>query len=98
MPVLGDVRPLEAERLPAAGVKLAMQHGQPIPPVQGLGLYPQPLKVAHDVRLYTPQTGTRRRHIFSGDAKGDVLVTVRYRCCFWRSGFSASPCIPCGRC
>ena len=70
---MGDVRPLEAERLPAAGVKLAVQQGQTLPPVKGLALYPQPLKVADHVRLYTFQTGTGGGHIFSGDAKGDVL-------------------------
>ena len=70
---VGDVRPLEAERLPAAGMKLAMQQGQTLPPVKGLALYPQPLKVADHVRLYTFQTGTSGGHIFSGDAKGDVL-------------------------
>ena len=70
---MGDVRPLEAERLPAAGVKLAVQQGQTLPPVKGLALYPQPLKVADHVRLYTFQTGTGGGHIFSGDTKGDVL-------------------------
>ena len=70
---MGDVRPLEAERLPAAGVKLAVQQGKTLPPVEGLALYPQPLKVADHVRLYTLQTGPGGGHIFSGDAKGDVL-------------------------
>ena len=70
---MGDVRPLEAEWLPAAGVKLAVQQGQTLPPVKGLALYPQSLKVADHVRLYTFQTGTGGGHIFSGDAKGDVL-------------------------
>ena len=70
---MGDVRPLEAERLPAAGVKLAVQQGQTLPPVEGLALYPQPLEVADHVRLYTFQTGPCGGHIFSRDTKGDVL-------------------------
>ena len=36
---MGNVCPLEAERLPAAGVKLAVQQGQTLPPVKGLALY-----------------------------------------------------------
>ena len=54
-------------------MKLAVQQGKTLPPVKGLALYPQPLKVADHVRLYTFQTGTGGGHIFSGDTKGDVL-------------------------
>ena len=46
---------------------------QPLPAVQGVGVYPQLFEVAHDVRLYTlqpwPGLGQRR----GGNAKGDVL-------------------------
>ena len=57
----------------SSNLKMAVQQGQTLPPVKGLALYPQLLKVADYVRLYTFQTGTGGGHIFSGDAKGDVL-------------------------
>ena len=69
---MGEYAPL-VERLPDAGMKLAMQQGQTLPPVEGLALYPQPLEVADHVRLYTFQTGPCGGHIFSRDAKGDLL-------------------------
>ena len=73
---MGDVGPLEAERLPTAGVKLAVEQGQPLPPIEGLGLHPQPLKVAHDVGLHTLQPRAGSGHVLGGDAESDVLGTL----------------------
>ena len=68
-----DVLPRKAERLPAAGVKLPMQGGQPIPAIEGPGLYPQPLEIAHHIGLHTIQTGPGLGHAASGQTKGDVF-------------------------
>ena len=69
----GNILPRKSERLPTAGVELPMQGGQPIPAIEGPGLYPQPLEVAHHIGLYTIQTGPGLGHAASGQTKGDVF-------------------------
>ena len=73
---MGDVGPLEAERLPAAGVELTVEQGQTLPSVEGLGLHPQPLKVAHNIGLHTLQPGAGGGHVLSGDTESDVLGSL----------------------
>lgn len=72
-PGLRDVLPCKAERLPAAGMELAMQQGQPLPPVKGLGLYPQPFEVAHHIGLHPAQPGAGLGSAGGGQPKGDVF-------------------------
>ena len=71
---LGNVFPRKAERLTPAGVHLPMQHRQPIPAIQRVGLDAQPFQIAHDIRLHTPQPRTRLRRALGWQAKGDVLI------------------------
>ena len=49
-----------------------MQHRQPIPAIQRVGLDAQPFQIALDIGLHTPQPGTRLRYTPGGQAKGDV--------------------------
>lgn len=76
---LWDVLPGEAEGLPApalgppGGVELPMQRLQPLPPVQGVGVYPQLLEVVQDVRLHPFQPGPGSGEVGGGDAEGDIL-------------------------
>ena len=73
---LGDVPPGKAERLPAAGVHLAVEQSQPPLAVQGLRGHAQPLEVAHHVGLHPLQTGPGLADPIGGQAKGDVLGTL----------------------
>ena len=75
-PGLGDVLPRKAERLMAAGVHLAVEQGQPIPPVKGEGLNAQPMEVAHHIGLHAFQTGAGLGHALGRQAKGDVLCAL----------------------
>ena len=70
---LGDVPPGEAEGLPAPWVHLSVERLQSLPPIQGHGMYPQPLEVAHDVRLHPLQPGPGGGEVGGGNTKGDVL-------------------------
>ena len=69
----GNVLPRKAERLPLAGVHLTVEHGQPLPPVEGLALYAQPLEGAHHVGLHPAQPGPGLAHAGGGQAEGDVF-------------------------
>ena len=71
--VLGNVLPRKAKRLPAPRVHLAVEHRQTVTAIQGLGLYPQPFEVAHDIGFHTAQPGPGLGHAASGQPKGDVL-------------------------
>ena len=53
----GNVLPRKAERLPAPRMGLAVEHRQPLPPVQGIRLHAQPVQVSHHVGLHTLQPG-----------------------------------------
>ena len=64
----GNVLPGKAERLPAARVHLAMEQGQPLPPVQRLGLNAQTVEVAHHIGLHTLQPGPGLGHTLGGQA------------------------------
>ena len=72
----GDVPPGEPEGLPAAGVHLAVEHRQPLPSVQGLGLHPQPVEVSHHVGLHPLQPGPGLAQRTGGNAEGDVFGPV----------------------
>ena len=50
-----------------------MQGGQTVPAIEGPGLYPQPLEVAHHIGLHTIQTGPGLCRTASGQTKGDVF-------------------------
>ena len=73
---LGDVRPGEPERLPAAGVHLAVEHRQPFPSVQRIRLHPQSVEVSHHIGLHPLQPGAGLAQRTGRDAKGDVLGPV----------------------
>ena len=72
---MGDVRPLEAERLPAAGVKLAVQQGKTLPPVKGLALYPSRLKLP----ITSASTRSRRGRAAATFSAGMQKVTYLVR-------------------
>ena len=74
--VFGNVTPRKAERLPVAGVHLAMEQGQTIPPVQRLRLNAQPMEVAHHIGLHTLQTGPGLGHALGGQSKGDIFCAL----------------------
>ena len=50
-----------------------MQGCQTVPAIEGPGLYPQPLEVAHHIGLHTIQTGPGLCRAASGQTKGDVF-------------------------
>ena len=75
-PCFGNVLPGEAERLPAAGVHLAVEQGQPRPPVQGLRGHSKPFEVACHIGLHTLQPGPGLPDPIGGQAKGDILGTL----------------------
>ena len=74
--VFGNVLPRKAERLPVAGVHLAVKQGQPPPPVQGLGLHPQPVEVAHHIGLHTLQPWPGLGHTLGGEPKGNIFCAL----------------------
>ncbi len=55
---------------------LAVEHRQPLPPVQGIRLHPQAVQVAHHVGLHPLQPGPGLAQRTGGHAKGDVFRPV----------------------
>ena len=72
-PGFGDVLPGEAERLPVAGVHLAVEQGQPRLPVHRDRGNAQPFEVACHVGLHPFQAGAGLRDPLGGQAKRDVF-------------------------
>ena len=63
---LGNVFPRKAERLPAAGVHLAVKHRQPIPAIQHLTGNTQPGQITDHIGLHTLQPGLCLGYAISG--------------------------------
>ena len=72
-PGFGDVLPGEAERLPVAGVHLAVKQGQPRLPVHRDRGNAQPFEVACHVGLHPFQAGAGLRDPLGGQAERDIF-------------------------
>ena len=72
-PGFGDVLPGEAERLPVAGVHLAVEQGQPRLPVHRDRGNTQPFEVACHIGLHPFQARAGLRDPIGRQAKGDIF-------------------------
>ena len=72
----GNVLPGETERLPAAGVHLPMEQGQPRLPIHSLRGHPQPFQIACHIGLHPFQAGPGLRDPLGGQAECDILGTL----------------------